>query len=350
MDYFRIGELFCGAGGIGLGIKMANKEFGNIKHIWATDFDKDACKTFSNNIGCKVIIKDVRNLDFNTLEQVNALTFGFPCNDFSVIGEQNGIKGDFGSLYKYCVKAVDHFKPYWFLAENVTGLKSSDNGKDFLRIMNEFANLGYRLYPHTYKFHEYGVPQKRQRILIVGIRDDLPYSFKIPSNKEYIDKDVSVRTALSNIPSDAYNHEYTTQSDIVIKRLQYIKQGENAFTANIPKELQLKISGAKLSQIYRRLKENEPAYTITASGGGGTHVYHYSENRALTNRERARLQSFPDDFIFYGSKESVRKQIGMAVPPVAVKIIIEAILKTFSKITYDSIPCNIEFERQYEIV
>lgn len=91
-----------------------------------------------------------------------------------------------------------------------------------------------------------------------------------------------------------------------------------------------------MSQIYRRLDPNKPAYTITGAGGGGTHVYHWSENRALTNRERARLQTFPDDFKFYGAKESVRKQIGMAVPVQGAKLILEALLKTFENTDYES--------------
>ena len=89
-----------------------------------------------------------------------------------------------------------------------------------------------------------------------------------------------------------------------------------------------------MSQIYKRLDQNKPSYTITGSGGGGTHGYHWDEPRALTNRERARIQTFPDDFVFEGSKEEVRKQIGMAVPPRAAKIIIEAILKTFAGVPY----------------
>jgi len=90
-----------------------------------------------------------------------------------------------------------------------------------------------------------------------------------------------------------------------------------------------------MSQIYKRLDPQKPAYTITGSGGGGTHVYHWSEHRALTNRERARLQSFPDDFIFEGSKESARKQIGMAVPPIGAQAVISAVLKTFAGIPYE---------------
>ena len=97
-----------------------------------------------------------------------------------------------------------------------------------------------------------------------------------------------------------------------------------------------------MSQIYKRLDPALPSYTITGSGGGGTHVYHWAEPRALTNRERARLQTFPDDYVFIGSKESVRKQIGMAVPCKGAKIIFEAILKTFAGIPYESMEANIE--------
>jgi DNA (cytosine-5)-methyltransferase 1 len=97
----------------------------------------------------------------------------------------------------------------------------------------------------------------------------------------------------------------------------------------------LNVKGAKLSNIYKKLDPDKPSYTVTGSGGGGTHMYHWSENRALTNRERARLQTFPDSYHFFGGKESVRKQIGMAVPPEGMSIIFKAILKSFAGIEYD---------------
>lgn len=140
---------------------------------------------------------------------------------------------------------------------------------------------------------------------------------------------------------DAPNHEFTRQSETVTKRLSYIKPGENAFTADIPKHLQLNISGAKISQIYKRLEPDKPSYTVTGSGGGGTHVYHWEEDRALTNRERARLQTFPDDFVFSGGRGSVRKQIGMAVPVEGAKIIFEAVLRSFANIPYETVEPNL---------
>ena len=134
-----------------------------------------------------------------------------------------------------------------------------------------------------------------------------------------------------------FYNEATKQSKQVVERLKHIKPGENAFTADLPEELKLNVKGAKISQIYKRLDPNKPAYTVTGSGGGGTHIYHWDEPRALTNRERARLQTFPDDYEFMGNKESVRKQIGMAVPCLGAKIIFEAILKCFAGVEYESV-------------
>lgn len=253
--------------------------------------------------------------------------------------------GIFGPLYSYGVKALKIFTPDWFLAENVGGLRNANDGKAFTKIISELKKAGYVVVPHLYKFEEYGIPQARHRLIIVGIRKDLSKNvvFKVPSPAPYKDIDNSCRKAIEEppIPIDAPNNELTNQSDIVVQRLQHILPGQNAFTADIPQELQLNVRGARMSQIYKRLDPNKPAYTVTGSGGGGTHIYHWAEPRALTNRERARLQTFPDTFEFLGSKESVRKQIGMAVPCEGARIIFEAILNTFAGIEYESIPANI---------
>ena len=278
------------------------------------------------------------------LSPIDALAFGFPCNDYSVVGEQKGMDGVYGPLYSYGVKALKKFRPMWFLAENVGGLRNANDGKAFTKIMDELKATGYKLYPNLYKFETYGIPQARHRIIIIGIRDDLDCEFKIPSNAPYVGIDNSCRTAIEKppIPADAPNNELTRQTDTVVERLKHIKPGQNAFTADLPEHLKLNVTGAKISQIYKRLDPDKPAYTVTGSGGGGTHIYHWKENRALTNRERARLQTFRDDFIFEGSKENVRKQIGMAVPCKGAQIIFEAILKTFAGIEYESMPANID--------
>jgi len=347
---FRLGELFCGPGGLAYGAMTAQIETGEyrITHAWANDYDSDTCDTYRHNI-CpnhpdSVICGDVRKLDLENLPAIDALAFGFPCNDFSVVGEQKGFDGKYGPLYSYGVKVLKSHKPMWFLAENVGGLRSANDGNAFQVIMKDLKEAGYRIYPNLYKFEEYGVPQARHRVIIVGIREDLPYEFKIPSTAPYKGKDVTCKTAIEvpPIPENAYNNEMTKQSKSVVERLQYIKPGQNAFTADLPEHLQLNVRGAKISQIYKRLDPEKPAYTVTGSGGGGTHIYHWEENRALTNRERARLQTFPDHYNFQGSKESVRKQIGMAVPCKGARIIFEAILKTFAGIPYESMEASIQ--------
>lgn len=277
------------------------------------------------------------------LAPIDALAFGFPCNDYSVVGEQKGMDGVYGPLYSYGVAALKLFKPQWFLAENVGGLRNANEGRAFTKILTELRKTGYTITPHLYKFEEYGIPQARHRIIIVGVRNDIDVTFRIPSTEPYKGIDKSCRTAIENppIPEDAPNNERTRQSEMVIRRLQHILPGQNAFTADLPEDLQLNIKGARISQIYKRLDPDKPSYTVTGSGGGGTHIYHWIEPRALTNRERARLQTFPDTYIFQGSKESVRKQIGMAVPCKGAQIIFEAILKSFAGIEYPYTEANI---------
>ena len=345
---FRLGELFCGPGGIAWGATHAdigNPEF-TIVHQWSNDFDETTCETYRHNI-CPnepdtVYCGDVRTLDMGQLAPIDALAFGFPCNDYSVVGEQRGMDGEYGPLYSYGVRALRRFRPQWFVAENVGGLRSANGGTALTRILAELRAAGYVITPHLYKFEEYGIPQARHRIIIVGIRDDIDVQYRVPSTEPYADGDNSCRTAIEEppIPEDAFNNELTRQSATVIERLEHILPGQNAFTADLPEDLQLNIRGARISQIYKRLDPERPSYTVTGSGGGGTHIYHWAEPRALTNRERARLQTFPDDFEFIGSKEKVRKQIGMAVPCKGAQIIFEAILRSFAGIEYPFIEPN----------
>lgn len=346
---FHLGELFCGPGGLACGATTAdigNPQF-SIQHSWATDYDRETCDTYIHNI-CpnnpnSVFCEDVRQLDLHHLPPFDSFAFGFPCNDFSVVGEQRGFNGQFGPLYQYGVEVLRIHQPLWFLAENVGGLSSANEGQALGVIIHALQDVGYRVYPHLYKFEDYGIPQARHRIIMIGIRNDLPFDFLPPSPNPYREIDNTCRTAIEvpPIPQDAFNNEPTRQSATVVERLNHIRPGENAWTADLPERLRLNVRSAHLSQIYRRLDPNKPAYTVTGSGGGGTHIYHWAEPRSLTNRERARLQTFPDNYEFLGSKESVRKQIGMAVPVRGARIIFEAIMRTFAGVPYESVPCNI---------
>ncbi|GAA4925057.1 DNA (cytosine-5-)-methyltransferase [Nesterenkonia rhizosphaerae] len=346
MDYlYRLGELFSGPGGLGLGASWASArvEGAAIEHAWASDYDLDTCQTYSRNViggeGTEwsflppsVIHADIREYDISSLPPIDALAFGAPCNDFSQIGEKKGFQGDFGPLYSYGVQVLKSHKPRWFLFENVGGIR----GGNFERICADFEAAGYRLYPHYYDFSLYGVPQKRRRVIVVGIRNDLDVEFKVPAP---VEADISVRTALCGIPADAGNHEPTRTSPTTVARLRCINPGQNAWTAELPEHLRIN-TNTKIPSMYRRLDPEKPSYTVTGGGGGGYHIYHWDEPRPLTSRERARLQSFPDDFVFVGGKESVRKQIGMAVPPRGAAVIFEAILKSFTGEEYAWVESN----------
>lgn len=364
---FKKGELFNGPGGLSLAAKNTvvihpetNEEF-RIEHVWSNDYDTNACKTFALNI-CgdendpSVFCGPVEKLpigDRSVLKDIDCFAFGFPCNDYSQVGEKKGLGGSFGPLYSYGVKVLNAYKPKFFVAENVGGLQSANKGRAFIKILNELEVPGeveYVVTPHLYKFEEYDVPQARHRIIIVGIRKDLAeqgIEFKVPAPTTPNSADFKTcKEAIQNppIPADSPNNEMPRHTERVQRMLSYIPPGENAWYFGIPEDLQLNVKGARLSSIYKRLDPTRPAYTVTGSGGGGTHIYHWEEPRALTNRERARLQTFPDDFLFVGSKEAARKQIGMAVPPAGAQIVFEAILKSFAKIPYDFVEPTNKFQ------
>ena len=352
MNVFKLGELFCGPGGIACGAMNAKSADGTytVEHAWANDYDADTCETYRKNI-CpdnpdSVYCGDVRELDIKALGDIDAFCYGFPCNSFSNVGKHQGFENKkFGQLYWYVIEVLKEYQPKWFVAENVYGIRSAGSG-DFEIILEDMRAAGYRLNVNLYKSEQYGIPQTRHRVIIVGIRNDLPIEYKVPDPAMYKDVDISSGTALSNIPSNAPNNEIRKLTKNVVRRLSYIMPGENIWQAEerlgseFPEELKIHTK-TKISQIYRKLDPNKPAYTVTAAGGGGTFMYHWTD-RELTNRERARIQTFPDNYEFVGNYSSVRKQIGMAVPCKLSEIVISAILNCFAGIDYPSVKANME--------
>jgi len=392
-NIFLMGELFCGPGGMALGAKMSapqkskSDDLFSISHLWGVDKDIDAIATYNANnlgegvkcdamdfVGLKQNSKHKTILDF---DQINALAFGFPCNDFSKVGKKKGFQGKFGNLYKAGIKAIEHVNPKWFIAENVSGIHSANSGKTFIKILSELeasGEYGYNLTVNKYKFEDYGVPQYRHRYIIVGIRKDQNFIFKVPAPINQ-NAHISVKEALSKVyKNPIFDNDKIIHSSRIEERLLFTPPWHNAWfldkimtmsaqerraeltkapwynkkikalsdqdIVNRISACKLNCKRAKMSHIYRRLHPDKPSYTITGSGGGGTFVYHWEECRSLTNRERARLQSFPDSFVFKGGIQQIRKQIGMAVPPVGAKIIFDAILKTFAGINYDYVDAN----------
>ena len=163
---FKLGELFCGPGGIAVGASMAQVTKGStrysIEHTWASDYHEDTCKTYEFNFpDVKVLCEDVKKLDIGSLGDIDAFAYGFPCNDFSIVGESKGFDGDFGGLYKFGIKVLNKYNPKFFIAENVGGLTSANEGKALKKIIYDLERAGdngYDLTIHKYKFEEYGVP------------------------------------------------------------------------------------------------------------------------------------------------------------------------------------------------
>lgn len=352
MPTFRLGELYCGPGGLAYGALNSTSDNGefDVSHAWSSDYDPDSCQTYIRNI-CpenpdSVHCVDVRDLDLDLLGEIDAFAYGFPCNSFSNVGKHKGLANEkFGQLYWFGIEVLNRFRPQWFVAENVSGIKSAGNN-DFQIILNDMRDAGYILTVHLYKSEDYGVPQTRHRVIIVGIREDLGVEFHVPSPALYSQIDISAKTALSHIPADAPNNEIRTLSPRITERLSYIKPGQNIWQAEdlMPEHLKIRTK-TKISQIYRKLDPDKPSYTITAAGGGGTFGYHWN-NRELTNRERARIQTFPDHYMFTGSYSSVRKQIGMAVPCQLSSVVITAILNSFAGIPYEFVHPNIQFDNE----
>ena len=359
----KIAELFCGAGGFAEGAKKAG-----FKHVWGVDNHEDSCKSFKNNQNCEAYFEDIKNFakedNLKKIKKehgnINGLLFGFPCNDFSLVGKNKKMEGKYGGLYKYACKVLDFFQPEYFVAENVTALGKklkfnsskeekvdeifdkeklqNENYKNFKKIMGDLAQCskhGYTIYADNYKFEEYGIPQTRHRIILVGFRNNFftsnNISFKRPEKNNGACR--TCKDALENppIPEWAQHQELTKHDERVIRRLKKTQEGKNVWDLGDDKDGLPGVKKARMSHIYKRLDSSKPAYTVTGSGGGGTHVYHYKEHRALTNRERARLQTFPDEYNFKGGKESVRRQIGMAVPVDGAEIIMKEVKKALNK-------------------
>ena len=267
---FKLGELFCGPGGIACGALRAKSDDGTftIEHAWANDYDADTCETYKKNI-CPdapqtVYCGDVRELNIEALGSIDAFCYGFPCNSFSNVGKHQGFENEkFGQLYWYGIEVLKTYQPKWFVAENVSGIRSAGSG-DFEIILNDMREAGYKLNVNLYKSEQYGIPQTRHRVIIVGIRNDIDVEYRVPDPAVYANVDISSRTALADIPHTAPNNEARRLSKDVIRRLSYIRPGENIWQAEerlgdeFPEDLKIKTK-TKISQIYRKLDPDKPA-------------------------------------------------------------------------------------------
>jgi DNA (cytosine-5)-methyltransferase 1 len=202
----RILSLFSGCGGLDLG--FVQEDF---KTVWANDNDHWSCETYKRYFGDHIVEGDIADIDFNNTPDCDLITGGFPCQDFSMIWKRGGLGTDRGNLYKYFVRAIATKKPKAFVAENVKGLLTANKGRAIRQIVEDFQHVGkvsYRIYINLFNFAEYGVPQMRERVLIVGIRSDIPFEFKKPKPTHTPATYVTAKEALKDVEKVPWNNEH----------------------------------------------------------------------------------------------------------------------------------------------
>jgi DNA (cytosine-5)-methyltransferase 1 len=260
-----VASLFSGCGGMDLGFVQAGFQV-----VWANDFEAMACETYARNIGSHIVCGDIAEVSPYSIPDVDIMIGGFPCQDFSMIWQRGGIETDRGNLYRFFVEAVKTKMPKVFVAENVKGLLTANKGAAIEQIARDFAEIGYVVDVDLYNFAEFGVPQLRERIFIVGVRADIDWEFTKPvathNPKTYMTSGQALR-GVKKVPA---NNEHQNIADKTKKMLELIPEGGNF--SDIPREHPLYVKGM-ISHVYRRLHRNKPATTIIAGGGGGTWGY-----------------------------------------------------------------------------
>lgn len=302
-------ELFAGAGGLALGLEQAG-----IHTLAYVEIDKFSCETLKmNRPQWNVICNDIHNVDFSEYEgKVDIVTGGFPCQAFSFAGKKLGFEDTRGTLFHEFARCVSEVKPSIFLAENVRGLISHDHGRTLQTILDVLGDLGYDIQYQVLNAAYYGVGQKRERIVIVGIKKGLNIQFEYPKPDETM---TTLREALKDCPKSE-GQQYSEKKK---KFLSQVPPG--GCWVDLPEEAQKEYmgksyySGGGKRGMARRISWDEPCLTLTCSPSQKqTERCHPDETRPFTVREYARIQSFPDDWQFAGGIGEKYKQIGNAVP------------------------------------
>ena len=374
----RIVDLFSGAGGLTFGFyyKLIGDEFienENCEIVFANEWDKCAAEAFRKNFpSINMINKDIKSLTEKEIKEniadkeIDLIIGGPPCQSYSTIGRRK--YDDKAKMYEEYYRLLSIIKPKMFLFENVKGMLSMKNphgGKVIEDIKKRFDSIEYEIDFKVLDAADYGVPQHRERVFIIGWRKDLDIKWSF-DNIEKSKKQISIKQAINDLPSvsagtniTSYNGKQPTNSyqklmrkhakilschfspvygDKIQTVINHVIQGKGKNYINelvdkgiIPKEYRL-TSG--YDNTYGRLIENQPSTTITnnMSTPSGLRCIHYRENRALTPREGARIQSFPDWFEFVGTKKDITTQIGNAVPPLLAMKIATQIEKVLSEV------------------
>ena len=305
-------SVFSGAGGLDLGFVRAGH-----KIVWANDNDPEAVETYRHNIGAHIVLGDIRDINTTKIPFGDILIGGFPCQGFSVANWRRSVTDPRNYLFREAARVLKHKQPRFFLMENVSGLTTMAKGKALKLICDELSSVGYKVSSAVLNAADYGVPQKRMRLFIIGTRSDLNVEVSFPPRPTHKEPDslpllqlkpwVTVGEALAHFPDP---------------------DEQNSIPNHECSKYKLRFNG---HLGHRVIDPNKPAPTVTARGdkkGGVVVLHHPGNHRRMTARELAAVQSFPDEFVFSGPKTSAYRQIGNSVPP----LLAEALAKMFCNI------------------
>lgn len=315
----RVVSLFSGAGGLDLGLKNAGLDI-----VWANDIFADAAATYRRNIGDHIDTRDICEIDSSEIPDCDVVVGGFPCQGFSVANWGRTLADPRNQLYKELVRVVGAKRPRYFVGENVKGLASMAKGEVLKQIVQDFDELGYNVHHQVVNAADYGVPQMRMRLLIVGVRKDQKDTVTFPPKPTHADPKKA--SALKRKPWLS-----------VGKALAHYPDPElpNGFSNHECSRYKLRFNG---HLGHRYIEGERPSPTVTARGddkGGVVVLHHPGNHRRMTARELAAVQSFPDDFMFEGTKTSAYRQIANAVPPLLGLAIGRMIVDAESKLLSD---------------
>ena len=316
----KVASFFAGCGGMDLGLHWAGYEI-----VYANEIDKAAAETYEANHNTKVDIRSILDVNLSDIPQHDLLVGGFPCQPFSYAGKRKGLADERGMLFLSLVEDLYINKPKYFIFENVKGLLTQNKGETFKNIKRAIKDAGYTITYTVLNAENYRCAQTRERLFIVGTRDDLIDKFFFP--EVFVPK-LSVKSVIDDLigSSRHLNNEPMKHTKRILERYKFIPQGGSM--KDVPEEHGLRkrgdvsqVSGKTSTQSYHRLNENNQSPTICAMFQA--HFIHYSQDRNLTAREAARLQSFPDDYVFRGKRVNMSwdkdlsqyQQIGNAVAP-----------------------------------
>ena len=308
MEKLKVASLFCGCGGTDVGL-LGNFDFlgkhyasNNMEIVYANDIDDNACRIFEENFGIKPDNRDIRQINSNELPDFDILTGGFPCQSFSIIAQNPkrlGVKDDRGKLFFEMCRVLRDKQPKCFIAENVKGLLTANQKSAFPLIMEEFKNSGYDVKHMVLNSANYGVPQKRERVIIVGFRKDLKIDFTFP-NQVITDEDLFV--PLKKVIENSVDEKYYF-SDRAVEGMMKKREKMNKGRAQ-DIEKPCNTVGAHLAKVS--LNSTDPVLMLE------------NRYRRFTPREVARIQSFPEKFELVGSESAQYRALGNAIPPVMI--------------------------------